>query len=841
MADRLVVRGAREHNLQDVSLDLPRDRLIVFTGLSGSGKSSLAFDTIYAEGQRRYVESLSAYARQFLGQMDKPDVDFIEGLSPAISIDQKSASRNPRSTVGTVTEVYDYLRLLYARIGKPHCPNCGRPVARQSPQQIVDRILAMDEGTRFMVLAPVVRGRKGEYGALLDDLAKQGFARARVDGVTVELADRGRARPGPLRAAHHRGGGRPPDPPGRHPPAADRVAGDRAVAWPKGWPRWWWWTPTAPRRRPSPSASIWPAPTAGSASRTPHPGTSPSTRPTAPARPAPASAPASRSTPSWWCPIPPSPWPRGPWSRGRAPAASTSPDGGGRGRPGWLLDRHPWEELRKAGPETAALRGRDQAGPSQVPQPVRTPAVLPHHLRGHRPVAAAPPHRGRVGVPAGQPRGLPAGGALPGVRRGPAPTPVAGRHRRGLLDLRPVLPVHLQGGRGGGRPRPLRPRPPDRRPGLPRGPRADAVPARRRARLPDPGPVGGHPVRGRGAADPTGQPDRQRPGRACSTCSTSRPSGSTNGTTNASSARSNDCATWATRSSSSSTTRRPSASPTTWSTSARGRGSTAAASSTRVRSPVPAGWSPMPTRSPASTSPGPGPYRCPALRRPGSGDLLTVEGAREHNLHDIDAEFPLGRLIAVTGVSGSGKSTLVNDILLRSLAKQVHRAKTLPGLHRTITGVEQVDKVVEVDQAPIGRTPRSNPATYTGVFDHIRRLFSQTQEAKVRGYQPGPVLLQREGRPVRGVLGGRHHPHRDALPARHLRALRGVPGGPLQPRHPGGHLPGQDHRRRARALVRGGTRVLRPPAAHRPAPPDPGRRGPRLHPAGPAGTHPVRR
>ena len=190
MADRLVVRGAREHNLQDVSLDLPRDRLIVFTGLSGSGKSSLAFDTIYAEGQRRYVESLSAYARQFLGQMDKPDVDFIEGLSPAISIDQKSASRNPRSTVGTVTEVYDYLRLLYARIGKPHCPTCGRPVARQSPQQIVDRILALEEGTRFLVLAPVVRGRKGEYSALLDDLSKQGFARVRVDGATVELADR---------------------------------------------------------------------------------------------------------------------------------------------------------------------------------------------------------------------------------------------------------------------------------------------------------------------------------------------------------------------------------------------------------------------------------------------------------------------------------------------------------------------------------------------------------------------------------------------------------------------------------------------------------------------------
>ena len=161
MADRLVVRGAREHNLRDVSLDLPRDRLIVFTGLSGSGKSSLAFDTIYAEGQRRYVESLSAYARQFLGQMDKPDVDFIEGLSPAISIDQKSASRNPRSTVGTITEVYDYLRLLYARIGHPHCPICGRPVARQTPQQIVDRVLELPEGTRFQVLAPGGAGPQG--------------------------------------------------------------------------------------------------------------------------------------------------------------------------------------------------------------------------------------------------------------------------------------------------------------------------------------------------------------------------------------------------------------------------------------------------------------------------------------------------------------------------------------------------------------------------------------------------------------------------------------------------------------------------------------------------------
>jgi excinuclease ABC subunit A len=189
MADRLIVRGAREHNLRDVSLDLPRDAMIVFTGLSGSGKSSLAFDTIFAEGQRRYVESLSSYARQFLGQMDKPDVDFIEGLSPAVSIDQKSTSRNPRSTVGTITEVYDYLRLLFARIGDPHCPTCGEPISRQTPQQIVDRVLTMKEGTRFQVLAPVVRGRKGEYVDLFADLQSKGYARARVDGVVYPLTE----------------------------------------------------------------------------------------------------------------------------------------------------------------------------------------------------------------------------------------------------------------------------------------------------------------------------------------------------------------------------------------------------------------------------------------------------------------------------------------------------------------------------------------------------------------------------------------------------------------------------------------------------------------------------
>ncbi|HEY8532151.1 MAG TPA: hypothetical protein VIL08_07870, partial [Limnochorda sp.] len=185
--EKIIIRGARQHNLKGIDLEIPRNRLVVFTGPSGSGKSSLAFDTIYAEGQRRYVESLSAYARQFLGQMDKPDVDFIEGLSPAISIDQKSTSHNPRSTVGTVTEIYDYLRLLYARIGQPYCPNCHIPITSQTVEQIVDRLLQFPEGTRMQILAPLVRARKGEYKALLDEVRKEGFVRVRVDGQVLTL------------------------------------------------------------------------------------------------------------------------------------------------------------------------------------------------------------------------------------------------------------------------------------------------------------------------------------------------------------------------------------------------------------------------------------------------------------------------------------------------------------------------------------------------------------------------------------------------------------------------------------------------------------------------------
>ena len=187
MNDQLIIHGARENNLKNVDLIIPRDRLVVFTGLSGSGKSSLAFDTIYAEGQRRYVESLSSYARQFLGQMDKPDVDSIDGLSPAISIDQKTTSKNPRSTVGTVTEIYDYLRLLWARVGVPHCPKCGKEIRRQTIDQIVDQVMGLEEGTRFLILAPVIRGKKGEHRKVLEDARKAGFARVRADGILYDL------------------------------------------------------------------------------------------------------------------------------------------------------------------------------------------------------------------------------------------------------------------------------------------------------------------------------------------------------------------------------------------------------------------------------------------------------------------------------------------------------------------------------------------------------------------------------------------------------------------------------------------------------------------------------
>ena len=432
MADQLIIRGAREHNLKDVSLDLPRDSLIVFTGLSGSGKSSLAFDTIFAEGQRRYVESLSAYARQFLGQMDKPDVDFIEGLSPAVSIDQKSTSKNPRSTVGTITEVYDYLRLLYARAGRPHCPTCGAPIERQTPQQIVDRVLALEEGARFQVLAPVIRGRKGEYVELFRAAADPGL-----------LAGPGRRRD-PLRwttpaharqaaQAHHRGGRRPAQRQGSPPSAG---------------------SPTR-SRPPSTSPADWCSSTS-STSTAKDPGrelkfsekmSCPNDHPIDTDELEPRSF--SFNSPFGACPechglgtrmevdpelVVPDPAATlgegaiQPWSQAHvADYFLKLMDALGK-ELGFDLNT-PWEDISAKG-QKSLLFGHPTQGPRRLPQPLRPRARLLRRVRGRAALHRAPPPRGRVRRQPRAVRGLHARGAVPGLRGQPPQAGVDGRHPR---------------------------------------------------------------------------------------------------------------------------------------------------------------------------------------------------------------------------------------------------------------------------------------------------------------------------------------------------------------------------------------------------------------------------
>ncbi len=744
MADRLVVRGAREHNLQDVSLDLPRDQLIVFTGLSGSGKSSLAFDTIYAEGQRRYVESLSAYARQFLGQMDKPDVDFIEGLSPAISIDQKSASRNPRSTVGTVTEVYDYLRLLYARIGKPHCPVCGRPVARQSPQQIVDRILAMDDGTRFLVLAPVVRGRKGEYSGLLDDLAKQGFARVRVDGSTIELADREQ-----LDLA-------------RYENHTIEVVVDRLIR------------RDDIRRRLTESletalglaegvAEIVVVDTDGTEQEAitfsqhlacTHCGISfedPSPRNfsfNSPYGACPACTGLGTKyevDPELVVPDPSKSLSEGalaPWSGARSQYFDRMQwavaDLGG-----FSVDT-PWEDLSKAdqdlvlygtGDEQVHLKYRNRYGRQRSFHSTYEGIVnwlerrhteadsdfLRDNLEGYLREVPCPECGGSrlkpesLAVTVGGLNihalcSLPIGRAVEAVGSldlSDRDHMIADRVFREVQErMQFLLDVGLDY--------------------LTLARSAATLSGGEAQRIRLASQIGSGLVGVLYVLDEPSIGLHQRDNkRLIGTLERLRDLGNTvivvehDEETIKVSDHVVDV----------------------------GPGAGEHGGRIVHSGPVdgPDGILNNPDSITGQYLSGVKSIPVPQFRRPGTGQHLVVHGAREHNLQDVSVEFPLGQFVAVTGVSGSGKSTLVNDILLRSLAKQVHRAKSLPGLHRTITGVELVDKVVDVDQAPIGRTPRSNPATYTGVFDHIRKLFSQTNEAKVRGYLPGRFSFNVKG------------------------------------------------------------------------------------------------
>ena len=744
MADRLVVRGAREHNLQDVSLDLPRDQLIVFTGLSGSGKSSLAFDTIYAEGQRRYVESLSAYARQFLGQMDKPDVDFIEGLSPAISIDQKSASRNPLSTVGTVTEVYDYLRLLYARIGKPHCPVCSRPVARQSPQQIVDRILAMEEGTRFMVLAPVVRGRKGEYSALLDDLAKQGFARVRIDGTTVELTDRAG-----LELA-------------RYETHTIEVVVDRLVR------------RDGIRRRLTESLETALGLAEGVAELVVVDGDGVEQEAVTFSQhlacthcgisfedPSPRNF--SFNSPYGACPactglgtkyevdpelVVPDPGKSlaegalAPWANARSHYFDRMVDAVAD-LGGFSVDT-PWEQLSEddrhlvlhgTGEDQVRLRYRNRYGRQRsftsayegiIPWLERrhTEAdsdFLRENLEGYLREVPCPECRGArlrpesLAVTVGGHSihalcSLPIGRAVEVVgalELSDRDHMIADRVFREVVErMQFLLDVGLDY--------------------LTLARSAATLSGGEAQRIRLASQIGSGLVGVLYVLDEPSIGLHQRDNqRLIGTLQRLRDLGNTVIVVehDEETIRVADHVVDIGPGAGEHGGRVVHSGPVS------GRDGLLANAASLTGQYL----------SGARTIP------VPQVRRPGSGEHLTVVGAREHNLADVTVEFPLGRLVAVTGVSGSGKSTLVNDILLRSLSKQVHRSKVVPGLHRHITGVEHIDKVVDVDQAPIGRTPRSNPATYTGVFDHIRKLFSQTSEAKVRGYQPGRFSFNVKG------------------------------------------------------------------------------------------------
>jgi excinuclease ABC subunit A len=746
VAERLIVRGAREHNLKDVSLDLPRNSLIVFTGLSGSGKSSLAFDTIFAEGQRRYVESLSAYARQFLGQMDKPDVDFIDGLSPAVSIDQKAAGRNPRSTVGTITEVYDYLRLLYARVGKPHCPICGRPIARQSPQQIVDRVLELPEGTRFQVLAPVVRGRKGEYGELLRELQAKGYSRARVDGAVIRLdgSDAG-GLPALKKYERH----------------TIEVVVDRLDV------------KASSRRRLTDSVETSLGLSGGVvvfdfvdlADDDPH-------------RERMFSEhlaclyddlsfeelePRSFSFNSPWgaCPactglgtkmeVDPelvvgdpdktlaegaiSPWSGGSvsdyfirliealgnamgftvdtrWSRLTAAAKKALLYGYdeqvhvryknryGRERSYYTSFEGaiPYIERRHAEAESDSSRERFAGFMREVPCPVCHGARL-------KPISLAVTVDGRsiadyCKLPIGELAKL-----LLSLELSDRDQQIAGRI---LKEVNARLGFLLDVG--------LDYLSLDRASATLAGGEAQRI---RLATQIGSGLVGVLYV----LDEPSIGLHQRDNSRLLETLIRLRDLGNTlivvehdEETIRA--------ADWVVD-----------------------IGPRAGEHGGRVvvSGPLPDLLSSEESLTGAYLT-GRQQIAVPAKRRPRiRGRDVTVKGAAEHNLRDVEVSFPLGCLIAVTGVSGSGKSTLVNDILYSALAKELHGTRIVPGRHTRVTGMQHLDKVVHVDQGPIGRTPRSNPATYTGVFDHVRRLFAATTEAKIRGYQPGRFSFNVKG------------------------------------------------------------------------------------------------
>ena len=746
MADEaLIVRGAREHNLRNIDVTIPRDKLTVITGLSGSGKSSLAFDTIYAEGQRRYVESLSAYARQFLGLMEKPDVDLIEGLSPAISIEQKTAGHNPRSTVGTVTEVYDYLRLLFARAGTPHCPNCGRPVQRQSAGQIADVLLGWPEGTRLEILAPLVRGRKGEFRELFEGARKQGFVRAVVDGELVELAD---------------------------PPKLNKrqnhnvsVVVDRLVV------------RTEDRGRLADSVETALKLADGLVEIVRHDATRTSTTG--------ETVSASEThvfSERYGCPecgiSLPELEPRH--------FSFNSPFGACGGCGGLGTRREVSEELILGDPSISILEG--VILPWGEPDGYLKRVILPGLAKElgfdlNAPWGELPPrvrecmlHGTGKGKKGGKSGTLQWEGVVANVQRRHDETesdavrlelqefmverPCAECRGRRLKPESLAVTVH---GRNIGEVTELPVTEalaffesiPVREPGRQAGLDAEiAGPILKecRERLRFLADVGLDYLTLNRSAESLSGGEAQRIRLATQIGSRlvgvlyilDEPSIGLHQRDNArllaTLKQLRDLGNTVIVVEHDDETMREADYLIDLGPGAGKHGGLIVAEGTVEQVMRTAG------SLTAKYLTGEMEIAIPAQRRARDpGRTVRIINAREHNLKNVSVEIPLGNFVAVTGVSGSGKSTLIEDILHRSLARHFYRARVIPGAHDRITGLEHLDKVIDIDQSPIGRTPRSNPATYTGLFTPIRELFAEMPEAKIRGYGPGRFSFNVKG------------------------------------------------------------------------------------------------
>jgi excinuclease ABC subunit A len=762
--NQIIVSGAREHNLKDISLSLPRDALVVITGLSGSGKSSLAFDTIYAEGQRRYVESLSAYARQFLGQMDKPDVDSIEGLSPAISIDQKTTSRNPRSTVGTVTEIYDYLRLLWSRVGKPHCPICGRPIVGQSAEQIIDQVMELPEGTRFMVLSPVVRGRKGEYGKLLDEFRADGFARVQIDGrvrmleETIVLDKRYKHDISVVidrLVMRHDVRKRLADSIETAVALADGLTEIEIVG--RGTEQ--------ERAHSSGALGVRSPATQIVTGVTPEPGTvfTFSEKFACPEH-GPALVELEPRIFSFNSPHGACEHCTGLGSQMEIDPELVVPDPSLSIADGAIL---PWANTASSYYEQVA-----EAISERYKVNLKTPwARLSQKdrdlfLNGTQGEPLQITYRNRYGRTRSYATKFE--GIIKNLQRRYRETD--SEHAREKIEqymaLRPC-PV-CDGAR-------LRA---ESRAVLVGGTRIEdfcALSARRALewledvklsetdrhvarlilreiseRLQFLENVGiGYLSMDRGASTLSGG-EAQRIRLATQIGSSlvgvlyilDEPSIGLHQRDNskliATLERLRDLGNTVIVVEHDEQTMRAADHLVDLGPGAGEHGGKIVAQGTakqvqRVKNSL-TGQFLAGTRT----------VEVPSKRRTPAG-YVDVLGASQHNLRNIDVRVPLGTLTCVTGVSGSGKSTLVNEVLLKSVANRLHRARQRPGTHRAIDGLDQLDKIIAVDQSPIGRTPRSNPATYTGLFDVIRDLFSKTQEARARGYKPGRFSFNVKG------------------------------------------------------------------------------------------------